>query len=104
MKKDTAIILLVVAIIIACLAVVVYLAVGEPTTTGWTDNEELTDAFLEGEDVGIGCEWKIMSDGTTAGMTKVRLYSRVVYPGATWTLQREGLVDSENNFYWHTYH
>lgn len=104
MKKDTAIILLVVAIVVVCLAVVVYLAVGAPSTAGWTDNASLSDAFLEEEDVGVGCEWKIMSDGTTAGMTKVRLYSRVVYPGAIWELQREGLVDSEGNFYWHTYY
>ena len=104
MKKDTAIILLVVAIIVTCLAVAIYLSVGAPSTAGWTDNETFTNDFLEGEDVGVGCDWKIMSDGTTAGMTKVRLYSRTVYPGATWTLQREGLVDSEGNFYWHTYH
>lgn len=104
MRKDTVTILLVVALVVVCLAVVVYLAVGEPATIGWTDNEDLTESFLEQEDVGIGCDWKIMSDGTVGNMTKVRLYSRAVYPGATWELQREGLVDSENNFYWHTYY
>ncbi|GAI11729.1 unnamed protein product [marine sediment metagenome] len=98
---DKELIFVVSAIIIVCVCVGAFVVFG---STGWTDNEALTDAFLEGEDVGIGCEWKIMSDGTVGNMTKVRLYSRAVYPGATWDLQREGLVDIENNFYWHTYY
>lgn len=104
MKIDKELIILVSAIIIACVCVGATVVFGSTSAMGWTDNETFTNDFLAEEDVGVGCEWKVMSDGTTAGMTKVRLYSRVVYPGATWTLQREGLVDSEGNFYWHTYH
>lgn len=104
MKKNTLLILGVAVVIVACIIAATYIVISTPSAMGWADNKTLTDKFLAEEDVGVGCDWNVMSDGTTAGMTKVRLYSRVVYPGADWVLQREGLVDIDNNFYWHTYH
>jgi len=98
----------IIVIAIFCIGAYAYYATSSFPPSGWHLDTSLTQQFYdeEIEDGFVGAEYAVYTDDTVEppaipATINVRLYKRVVYPGAQWTLEREGTYDNINNeFNW----
>lgn len=113
-RRKKAIIITYVIVFGLFIVAIVYFAVALTTEfQQWSYSEELTDIFYE-EEFGTsdpsdpnypsGYFYRVLTDGTVNGNTKIELRGCATDPCDNWKLLREGYADSNNDLYWQRYY